>query len=174
MGATLVLVHRFDPHTKRHYLNDANSVLHCHHYSTLYTQLALHAQDLGGIRNLLEAGEQVFGRFLKDYFRKNAVESAEDRKDIAQQYWKAVGMGLVEISSSTEKSGMASMDYSHLDEGWLKKWGSADRPVNLFTQGFLAGAFAAIYDKPFNAYQVEETKSLARGDESSEFAITLK
>lgn len=174
MANTLNLVHRFDPGTKRHYLNDCNSVLHCHHYSTLYTQLALHAEEWGGTRHLVAAGEKVFGDFLRDYYRKYGVDSVPDKTSIAQQYWKSVGMGIVNISTPDETTGKATMDYSHLDEGWLKKWGGFDRPVNFFTQGFLAGAFAAIYNKPFNSYEVRETKSLVKGDDFSEFMITLK
>ena len=37
--------HRFDPVKNRHYLNGFCSVLHCHHYATLYTQLADDAVD---------------------------------------------------------------------------------------------------------------------------------
>jgi predicted hydrocarbon binding protein len=174
MTASLNLTHRFDPSVRRHYLNDALSVLHCHHYATLYTQLALDAEDLGGVKNLIETGAEVFGRFLRDYYAKQEIASAADRIDIARQYWKTVGMGLIDISSSDEKSGTATMDYSHLDEGWLKKWGGIDRPINFFTQGFLAGVFSAVYDKGPDSYEVSEIKSLVKGDAVSEFAITMK
>ena len=174
MAAEFILAHSFDPITKRHYLNDNNSVFHCHHYSTLYTQLALEFEDLGGVEQLVQVGEEVFGGILKSYFQSKGISSVQDRISIAQQYWKEVGMGLVSISMSDEKMGTASMEYSHLDEGWLKKWGGIDRPVNFFTQGFLAGACAAIYDKPFHSYHVEETSSLVRGHDCSEFNVTLK
>jgi predicted hydrocarbon binding protein len=174
MAAEFHLAHSFDPVSKRHYLNDNNSVLHCHHYSTLYTQLALEFEGFGGVEQLIQVGEEVFGGILKSYFQTNAVDSLPDRISLAQQYWKEVGMGLVNISMPDEKAGTAKMEYSHLDEGWLKKWGNIDRPVNFFTQGFLAGACAAIYDKPFNSYLVEETNSLVRGHDCSEFVVTLK
>jgi predicted hydrocarbon binding protein len=174
MALSFQVVHKFDPTKKRHYLNDRNSVLHCHHYATLFTQLAIDAEDLGGIANLVKAGEKVFGEVLKTYFNKNGIDSVEDRVEIARQYWKTIGMGLVDISITDENSGVAKMDYSHLDEGWLKKWGGADRPVNFFTQGFLAGVFGAIFDKPMGSYGVEETKSLVKGDDVSEFTISSK
>lgn len=174
MTVNLNLTHRFDPKARRHYLNDALSVLHCHHYATLYTQLALDAEDLGGIKNLVETGADVFGGFLKDYYANQGIASAVERIEIARQYWKSVGMGLIDISTSDEKSGKATMDYSHLDEGWLKKWGGIDRPINFFTQGFLAGVFAAVYDKSPDSYDVAEIKSLVKGDDISEFTITLK
>lgn len=173
MASSFHIVHTFDPSKKRHYLNDWNSVLHCHHYSTLFTQLAIDAEDLGGITNLVKAGENVFGKVLKDYYEKNGVDSVDDRVEIARQYWKTVGMGLIDITVTDESAASAKMDYSHLDEGWLKKWGGADRPINFFTQGFLAGALAAIFNKPLGSYRVEETKSLAKGDDVSQFTIGL-
>ncbi len=171
MSGEFRLDHRFDPGTKKHYLNDELSVLHCHHYSTLFTKLAM---DLDGVEHLVETGEDVFGRVLRQYFLDKAVSSVGERIGIAQQYWQAVGMGLIEISSSDASGGAAKMEYSHLDEGWLKKWGGSDKPVNIITRGFLAGVFAAVYDKPPRSYYVEETKSLARGDKAGEFTITLR
>lgn len=174
MSNELKTDHKFDPNLNRHYLIGRQSVLHCHHYSTLYTQVAFLAHDMDGVKNLKESGEEVFGDLLKEYFQKNAVGSADERLRIAELYWKAVGMGLIEISSSDESGGAAQMSYSHLDEGWLKKWGAPAEPVNLFTRGFLAGAFSAIYGKPNGTYRVEETKSLAKGDDVTEFRISLR
>jgi predicted hydrocarbon binding protein len=136
--------------------------------------LAIDAEELGGIANLVKAGEKIFGDVLKTYYEKNGLDNVEDKVEIAGQYWKTIGMGLIDIKITNESSGVATMEYSHLDEGWLKKWGGADRPVNFFTQGFLAGAFAAIFNKPWDSYGVEESKSLVKGDDVSEFTISLK
>lgn len=174
MAPELKLTHRFDQAARRHYLNDTLSVLHCHHYATLYTQLALDAADLGGISSLVGASAEVFFEFLKDYYQTEGITSPADRIDIAQQYWRQVGMGLIKISTSDEKSGNAVMEYSHLDEGWLKKWGGVDTPINFFTQGYLAGVFAAAYDKIPDSYEVTEIKSLVKGDDVSEFGVVLK
>jgi len=87
--------HLFDPVGNRHYLNGVCSVLHCHHYATLYTQLAIDATDFQGIRHLLEVSEDTFHDVLDQYFRKNEVVKLEDKIELAQQYWQAVGMGLI-------------------------------------------------------------------------------
>ena len=174
MARKLNLVHRFDPAAKKHYLNEWNTVLHCHHYSTLFTDLAVCAGAFGGTQKLREAGEEVFGKWLKDYFAKEGVTIANERIAVATEYWRVMGMGLIEIGSTSKASGTATMEYSHLDEGWLKKFGRWETPVNYFTQGFLAGAFSAIYDMPFGSYEVLETQSLVKGDELSRFDVKLR
>jgi hypothetical protein len=174
MPRKLNVVHRFDPVSKRHYLNQWNAVLHCHHYSTLFTDLAVCTRSFGGIEKLVEAGDKVFGMLLKDYFAKEGVSTLDDKVAIAEQYWRVMGMGMIKIFTSDKTSGTATMEYSHLDEGWLKKFGHWNSPVNFFTQGFLAGFFGAAYGLPFGSYEVAETQSLVRGDDISRFDIKLK
>lgn len=168
------LRHRFDSTTNRHYLNDKQMVLHCHHYAVMYTQLAIDAQELGGIDGMVNVAAKVFGGFLSDYYKANGVESQEDKISLAESYWKALGMGLVKITANGAASATAEMEYSHMDEGWLKKWGAASQPVNLFTQGFLKGTLGAIYNVSPDSYSVEETRSLVQGDAVSAFTVTAK
>jgi len=173
MDVQLKLEEHFDPERKRHYTNGHQTVYHCHHYSTLYTQLAVELEGEGAVDIMLSVADESFGGWLKDYFESQGVTDREERTRLAELYWKNAGMGLVSIETSDEGSGTATMPYSHLDEGWLKKNKPTDRSVNFFTQGFLAGAFAAIYDKPHGSYQVVETKSLVTGDDESAFEIKL-
>ena len=65
-----VIDHRFDPVSNRHYLNDVCTVLHCHHYATLYTQLADDAEDFHGVRLMVEAAEDTFYEVLSKYYEK--------------------------------------------------------------------------------------------------------
>ncbi len=174
MAPEINLEHTWDPGLKRHYTNGKQTVWHCHHYATLYTKLALETKDEGGVDLFVQTGAEVWGDFLKDYFQKEGVSAVEDRIELARQYWKTIGMGLLSIESSAPESGTASMEYSHIDEGWIKKWQGSNQPVNLYTQGFLSGAFSTIYDKPIGAYAVTETASLAKGDDACRFEILLK
>ena len=161
--------HRFDPVKNRHFLNGVCSVLHCHHYATLYTQLAMDATDFEGVRHLVETSEDVFYEVLGQYFEEKNVTSLDEKIEIAQQYWQAVGMGLLNFTGVGKYEVMAEMEYSHVDEGWLKKWGGSDKPVNLFTVGFVAAVAALVNGKPPRSFNTRETKSLACGDEKSEF-----
>ena len=55
----------FDDKTYRHFLNGEAMVLHCHHYMSLYTQLAETCKEYGGPRILKEAAEDSLFPFLK-------------------------------------------------------------------------------------------------------------
>lgn len=165
--------HHFDPLRNRHYLNGDCTVLHCHHYSTLYTQLALDATNFEGIRHLVENSEDIFYDVLQRYFLARNIAAIEEKVEIAQQYWQASGMGLIRFTGIGRYEVIAEMEYSHIDEGWLKKWGGSKQPVNFFTVGFVAAVAALLNNKPPRAFKAKETKSLACGDEKSEFKAVL-
>jgi hypothetical protein len=166
--------HIFDSKKARHLMNGVCSVLHCHHYATLYTQLALDAVDFEGIRHLVENTEDVFYEVLGTYFADHGVTSVDDKIEIAQQYWQTVGMGLITFTGIGKYEVTAEMEYSHLDEGWLKKWGGCDQPINFFTVGYLAAVAALANNKPPRSFQARETKGLVCGDEKSEFKAVLR
>lgn len=160
----------FDFTKMRHYTNDECSVFHCHHYSSLFTQLADDSKMFKGDKQLFDASEEVFYRVLRKYFKDNSISPAEDRKSIAEQYLCFIGLGKVEIKIKGD-GGSAEMVHSHVDEGWIKKWSKRDQPVNYIGQGFLAAAFASITDKDVGSYSVEETQSIVSGATSSKFVI---
>jgi predicted hydrocarbon binding protein len=166
--------HYFDPARKRHYLNGVNSVLHCHHFATLYTQLAMDATDFNGVEHLVAAAEDSFFEVLDSYFRGKGIERVPDRLEVAQQYWQTVGMGLIRFTGVGPMEVAAEMEYSHLDEGWLKKWGGHDKPVNYFTAGFVAAVASLVNNKPVRSFRVSEVQSLVCGDEKSRFLAVTK
>jgi len=168
------LEHKFDPVRSRHYLNGECTVLHCHHYATLYTQLADVATDFKGKELLNNAAEDTFYEVLNSYFMRHQIEKPEEKVTIAEQYWQTVGMGLIRFTGIGKYAATAEMDYSHLDEGWLKKWGSRDRPVNFITAGFVAAVAALVNNKPTQSFYVLETKGLVCGDDVSAFKAVLK
>lgn len=165
---TLVLDHKFDPQRKRHYLNDKLSVLHCHHYSTLYTQLALDAGETG---LLSDVSEDTFHDALKSYFAKHEVKDPYDRLDLACQYYAAVGLGKMKVDFLGDDAGQVTVAHSHVDEGWKKKWGEYDKPVNYIGAGFIAAMFAAVQDREPRTYQATEVSSIAMGADASVFKV---
>jgi hypothetical protein len=92
---------------------------------------------------------------------------------LVEDYWKACGMGLLCIERIGQTSAAARMDHSHVDEGWLKKWGARQKPVNFIGQGYLKAAVAAINGLSPDRYVVEETASLVAGAPASRFNIVL-
>ncbi len=156
---------RIDPRTLRHYYNDHLMVVHCHHYSTLYTQLAM---DAGETRLLQDVSEDMFYSVLSDYFKKNSVPSLEDRIEIAIQQYGMMGLGSLEVRYVGEDSADFILRRAHVDKGWMRKWGKSDKPVNFIGAGCIAGLLSAVLDKPARTYEVRQTKSIAMGDEYSE------
>jgi hypothetical protein len=167
----IVLDHKFDPFKKQHYLNGELSVLHCHHYTTLYAQLAI---DAGESELLAETARETFYAVLSSYFRDHAIELVEDRVSLACQYYGAVGLGKMEVVFIGPDSGEVRLLKSHLDAGWIKKWGPYGKPVNHVTQGFIEGMFAAILSVPSGAFTAREVRSIVMGAPESVFTIVRK
>lgn len=161
----------FDFKAKKFYLNNEPTVLHCHHYTTLLTQLANDAVKFNGPQIMFSTAEETFYPILAKYFKENNVVSYEDRARIVEQYYAYIGLGLMKINL---KEHSAELIHSHLDEAWLKKWSVTDKPVNYITQGFLAAAFSAITDNNFEIFNVQEIQSIACGNETSKFIIEKK
>jgi len=160
----LKLEHKFDSQRKRHYLNNQLTVLHCHHYATLFTQLGLDAKEIvDGTRILKETTEDIFHEVLSNYFKNNSVMDVAERMDIARQMFSAVGMGKMVVVAHDESGGEIEMPVAYVDEGWLKKWGKFEEPVNYIGMGYVAGMFSAAYNKLPRTFNVTETQSKVKG-----------
>ena len=163
--------HHFDSEKMRHYLNGTLSVLHCHHYSTLFAGLACDAVHLRGTELLTEAAAETFHPTLKSYYEQHKIDSITDRIAIAEQYYKYIGLGDVSLEFG-KKGGTATMKHSHVDEGWIKKWGRADKRVNYIGEGFIKAAWAAIFNKSnWSEIKVDETQSIVKGASTSRFDL---
>ncbi|MBN2294147.1 MAG: hypothetical protein JXM70_17100 [Pirellulales bacterium] len=163
--------HKFNRETCRHSMNGFDTVLHCHHYATLYCQLADDAEQFNGSELLKRSAELSFLDVLSTYFTDNNVKELDDRIALAEEYWKQCGWGTLKFDHVGELSTAAHMDHSHVDEGWIKKWEKRDKPVNFIGQGYLAAALSAIYDLPAGSYTVYETESIVAGADASRFSL---
>lgn len=170
----LKLDHKFDANRKRHYINNALTVLHCHHYATLFTQLALDARELvDGTQILKQTTEDIFFKLLSDYYKNNGVADPQKRLEIAVQMFSTIGMGKMAVVSGDVNGGAVDIPHPHVDEGWLKKWGQHKEPVNYIGSGYLSGMFSAAFDKPTGTYKVTETQSKVMGAGKSHFKVAL-
>jgi hypothetical protein len=163
--------HKFDRRTNRHYVNGELSVLHCHHYSTLYTQLAMDAHET---ELLTRVAEDTFYEVLSDYFTKNQISDLQERVEIACQYFSAVGLGKMKVLALGDDSGEVRLLHSHIDEGWIKKWGHYDKPVNYIVGGYISALFSSVLNAPRHAFNTLETESIVMGAERSTFKVTRK
>lgn len=175
MVTEFIIERKFDPSKYRHYINETNSVLHCHHYAALYTQLADDAGELfDGPGILYETAAESFYPILKEYFEEHNINELNERVKIIEQYWAFSGMGQLIITNSSVDESEAEMPFSHVDSGWIKKWGNREKSVNFITNGYLAAAFAAIHNLPLNSFEVTETQSIVSGAKKSQFKIIKK
>lgn len=165
------LEHHFDTNRKRQFLNGIQTVFHCHHYTLTYTQLAL---DTGETSLLEQVAQENFYAVLVKYFKENNINKIVDKIELSAQYYEAVGLGKVNILNLNCDSGVVISTNSHIEEGWLKKWGVYDKPVNYIGCGFVCAMFAAIQDQPVDTYKAFEEKSIAKGDECTIFKVVKK
>ena len=108
-------------------------------------EIAQHIAAIGQEAKLLaEAAEDSFFQVLSDYFRQHHIEDVADRISIAEQYYAAVGVGKMEVKCAGPESGEVELVYSHVDQGWIKKWGNHTKPINFITWGYIAALFAAV------------------------------
>lgn len=164
----LLLNHRFDAQRRRHYLNNSLTVLHCHHFAALYSQLAL---DAGETALLHQVAEDSFRDVLDAYYAEHQIETINERIAIACQYYAAVGLGKMEVTYLGADSGRVELLVSHIDDGWKKKWGAYDRPVNFITTGYIAALFGAVLEKPVRSFAVSEIESIVMGASRSLFTV---
>ncbi len=164
----LNLKHEFDADRMRHYLNGQLSVLHCHHYASLYTQLAIDAKETDLLAGV---AEETFSGVLNDYFQNNGTESVDARVVAACAYFSAMGLGKMAVTYLGNDSGQIVLEESHVDKGWIAKWGRFDAPVNHIGRGYIAGMFNAIWNKPLHTYRVRETESIVMGAPKSCFKV---
>jgi hypothetical protein len=164
----LNLAHEFDSDRMRHYLNGQLSVLHCHHYATLYTQLAMDAKETA---LLADVAEETFGEVLSHYYLMNGIQSLDERIAIACDYFATTGLGKMTVAHMGSDSGQVVLEEAHVDKGWMTKWGTFDTPVNHIGAGYIAGMCNAIWDKPLKTFKVRETQSIVMGAETSCFNV---
>ena len=131
--------HKFDRETCRHSSNGIDTVLHCHHYASLYCQLADDAEEFNGKELLQRASEMSFWEVLSKYFEEHDVSDLDDRIALVEEYWKTSGFGTLKLDHVGDLSAAAHMDHSHVDEGWIKKWGQAGQAGQLHRTGIPQG-----------------------------------
>ena len=166
--------HHFDADRCRHYSNDVNITFHCHHYTALYTRVALEAQKLKvheAPQLLSQAAEDSFFDVLRVTFDSHFASSFADKISLAQQYYAWAGLGDLKVLCMGVNGGEVQLRTSHVDTAWLNKWGKAQQPVNFLTCGFLAALASELYNKPPRAYRVRETESIACGASQSHFVV---
>jgi hypothetical protein len=168
---SLKLDFSLDNETFRHYLNGHAVVMHSHHYLALITKLAEEFSDNGGPQLLKDVVEESMWTVLHDYVSQNSQTSPLQRCNAGREYYSVYGLGKMKVGG-TENGGEVSLIRSHIDEGWIKKWGHHTKPINHFTCGYIAAMYAVSFNKPVKSYAVIETESMAVNGTEGTFIVT--
>jgi hypothetical protein len=165
----------FDPKTYRHYRDGHLTVLHCHHYLALTTKLAEDFAHIGGVNILSQAAEDTTYHLLEDYYQKHSVAAVSERFGVAREYYSVMGLGLMDFEEGDVgvEGGKVRLLRSHVDLGWIKKWGKHTKHINHFSRGYIAGMLAAIFSKPARSYEVTELESKVTGADFNVFEAKL-
>jgi hypothetical protein len=164
--------HYFDRGTKRHTINDMQSVLHCHHYTSLYTQLAI---DSNETELLKECARDCFRKVLDTYYAANPdIDTVQAKAEIGCQYYSLLGLGKMVVKFLGTESGEVALLSSHTDDGWKKKWGEYDKPVNYISAGYIEAMFESVLNLPAKSFKAVESQSIVMGSEFSKFKVTRR
>lgn len=169
---TIKYNHYFDQKTNTHYINGFQVALHCHHYTTLYTQLAI---DSGETDLLKDCARDTFRKLILAYFENNPeIKTLAEKVKISCEYYSLLGLGKMKVIFMGDYSGKVEITNSHIDSGWIKKWGYYDRPVNYIGAGFIEAMFETILGFPEKTFLAEEIQSIVTGSEKSLFKISRR
>jgi hypothetical protein len=161
-----------DNDTFRHSLNGHAVVMHSHHYLALLTKLAEDMPEINGPQILADVVEETMRPIFDDYILKNSLTSIQDKCNVGREYFSAFGLGKM-IVSGNEKGGEVRLINSHVDEGWVMKWGVHQKPINHFTRGYVAAMFGSAFNKPLKSYLVTEEASISTGNPEGKLSVRM-
>ena len=172
MSITPILQTSFHEDRSRHIADGMTVVLHCHHFASLTTQLANDCSFIDAKKLLAECAEDAFYNVLTDYYHENNVTSIRERIHAGERYFSECGLGKMKVNFAGLYSGEAKLMHSHVDEGWVKKWGAAHEPVNHIGCGFVTALFSSVFDKPVRTYSAKEIQSIVCGADYSIISVS--
>ncbi len=151
-------------------VNGEPMLVHCHHYNTFLQRSIMDAEYIDSKPFLVGAAAEVAYNQLKPMLSN--IASPEERKKAASELFRLSGFGLLPLDNINEKGGSVSTPCSHYSYAWKEKFGKSETPVSYFSAGFLAGAYAAIYDLELKNVQAEQTACLSVGAEKDQYTVS--
>ena len=153
---------KFDSTNMRRTSNNFQVAAHCFHYSMLITQLAI---DSKKEETLISSSEDTFLEYITSLIPNEA--SFTEKLKLMCEIFSRIGFGKIEPVFIAKDFGEFKLTRSHFDEGWLKKWGKSDRPVNLIGYGYISAMFSILFDLPRKSFRTLETTSICKGERFS-------
>lgn len=136
-------------------------IFHCHHYLCNLQRTILDAEYIDSRPFIIgSAADAVYNQLT------NLCEGldTEQSKKMAEDIYKTFGYGLIDLSGMDEKGVTLQTTKSIFSKAWKIKYGISKKPVDYYTTGFVAAAYAVIYDVPLAEVDAVQTTCLACGD----------
>ncbi|HHO54179.1 MAG TPA: hypothetical protein ENK18_25740, partial [Deltaproteobacteria bacterium] len=147
-------------------------IVHCHHYNTFLQQSILDAEFLDTVPFLIGAANEVAFAQMRALFQATGARDPAARSRLAEQLYRWAGFGQIDLSALTEAGGQVQTPCAHYPHAWRVKLGRSQRPVDLFTTGWLAGTLAAIHGLPQGHFTAAQTQCVAMGAPTNTFVLS--
>jgi hypothetical protein len=150
-------------------IGDEAMLYHCHHYLVTLQKTVFDAEYLDGTAMIIGcAADSVYNQL--SHLCQGL--SQDDAKEMAEQVYKTFGNGLIDLSNLGEDGGKIETKKSILSKAWLLNYGVSKKAVDCYTSGFLAAAYAVIYNKPLSEVKALQSECMACGTASNVHIIT--
>jgi hypothetical protein len=136
-------------------------VFHCHHYLNYLQRSILDADYIDSRPFLIGSAADAVYLQLAHLCRGLSTDEA---KVMVAHVYKTFGYGLIDLSEMTASGLRLETVKSFYSKTWVMKFGASKKPVDYYTTGFLAAAFAVIYQQPLGQVHAEQTSCMACGD----------
>lgn len=160
----------YDEQHNCHVVAGEAMIFHCHHYLNYLQRSILDADYIDSRPFLIGAAADAVYRQLSVLCQGLSVDQA---KTLAAEVYKTFGYGLLDLSPMSDTGASLSSYKSYFSKTWLMKFGASQKPVDYYTSGFIAAAFAVIYQHPLGQVQVEQVACMACGAEKNTHVVRL-
>jgi len=141
-----------------------NMVYHCHHYLTNLQRTVFDAEYMDGSGMIIGCAADATYYQLSNLCKDLSVE---DSKLLAQDMYKTFGNGLIDLSAMDENGLELSTTKSVIVIAWDILFGKSKKPVDCYTTGYLAAAYAVIYKKELKNINAVQTQCMSMGANSN-------
>lgn len=148
---------------------EGRRVIHSDHYNLALVRTVLTTDQIDARSILESASGEVAFQTLRQRGKAEKWRGAKRWVTETTGLFGSTGLGVLDLSSVTEQGGEARVTGSHFTDGWVKKYGAPGQPVCAVAAGFIAGALAAAFDRPFS---VVEVACVAQGKPVCRFRVT--
>lgn len=157
---------------EHNYLNIGGEamVFHCHHYVINLLRTILDADYIDSSCFLIGSAADAVYNQLQNLCEGLDVEAS---KQLAEEMYQCFGYGRINLENMDEDGCTLTTTKSFFSTMWEMKFGKINKPIDYYTSGFIAAAYAIIYNKALEDITAVQTTCLACGDEVNTHIIKL-